>query len=179
LVETVSFFVSSVINAIPAVAGAVTTSYLLDASVTQAMLAAGVAGKGPAFSAWQSSSQTLSCGVATKIQCQTEEFDTANCYDNTTNFRFTPNVAGYYQFNAAWTAGATASNITVALYKNGAEFKRGQNVQANAAIMTVSALIYLNGTTDYVEFYATTQATQAGALALYFTYFQGVLVRAA
>jgi len=39
LVETVSFYVSSVLNAIPAVAGAVTTSYLLDGSVTAAKMA--------------------------------------------------------------------------------------------------------------------------------------------
>jgi hypothetical protein len=40
LVETISFFVSSVINAIPAVAGAVTNSYLLDGSITKAKMAA-------------------------------------------------------------------------------------------------------------------------------------------
>jgi hypothetical protein len=40
LVETVSFFVSSVVNAIPAVAGAVTNSYLLDGAVTAAKMGA-------------------------------------------------------------------------------------------------------------------------------------------
>ena len=40
LVETISFYVSSVLNAIPAVAGAVTNSYLLDGSVTKAKMAA-------------------------------------------------------------------------------------------------------------------------------------------
>jgi hypothetical protein len=40
LVETISFFVSSVLNAIPATAGAVTTPYLLDGSVTKAKMAA-------------------------------------------------------------------------------------------------------------------------------------------
>jgi hypothetical protein len=134
---------------------------------------------GPAFSAYQSSTQTLSAGVSTKIQCQTEEFDTASAYDNTTNYRFTPQVAGYYQFNGAWTAGVTANNVTVAIYKNGAEAKRGQNVQATAAMMTVSCIVYLNGSTDYAELYATTQTGQAGALASYFTYFQGYLARSA
>jgi hypothetical protein len=41
LVETISFYVSSVLNAIPAVAGAVTNSYLLDGSVTPAKLSTG------------------------------------------------------------------------------------------------------------------------------------------
>jgi hypothetical protein len=40
LVETISFFVSSVLNAIPATAGAVTNAYLLDGSVTKAKMAA-------------------------------------------------------------------------------------------------------------------------------------------
>jgi hypothetical protein len=40
LVEVISFYVSSVLNAIPAVAGAVTSSYLLDGSVTKAKMAA-------------------------------------------------------------------------------------------------------------------------------------------
>jgi hypothetical protein len=40
LVEVISFYVSSVLNAIPAVAGAVTNSYLLDGSITKAKMAA-------------------------------------------------------------------------------------------------------------------------------------------
>jgi len=40
LVETVAFFVSSVLNAIPAVANAVTTSYINDGAVTAAKMAA-------------------------------------------------------------------------------------------------------------------------------------------
>ena len=41
LVTTVSFYVSSVLNAIPAVAGAVTNSYLLDGSITKAKMGSG------------------------------------------------------------------------------------------------------------------------------------------
>jgi hypothetical protein len=40
LVETVSFYVSSVLNAIPATNGAVTNAYLLDGSITKAKMAA-------------------------------------------------------------------------------------------------------------------------------------------
>ena len=45
-VTTESFYVSSVVGAIPATAGAVTTSYLLDGGVTQAKLATGVSTTG-------------------------------------------------------------------------------------------------------------------------------------
>jgi hypothetical protein len=41
LVTTVSFYVSSVLNAIPATAGAVTNSYLLDGSITKAKMGSG------------------------------------------------------------------------------------------------------------------------------------------
>ena len=51
---------------------------------------------GPAFKAYQSSAQTLANTTFTKISFDTEVFDTASCYDNSTNYRFTPNVAGYY-----------------------------------------------------------------------------------
>jgi hypothetical protein len=180
-VVTESFYVSSVLNAIPATAGAIslTSATYLSGILPVANGGTGLSVGGPAFSAYQSSSQTLTGGVTTKIQCQTEEFDTANCYDNTTNYRFTPNVAGYYQFNGSWTANSTPTNLSVSIYKNGAEAKRGQNVQANAALLTVSALIYMNGTTDYAELYAFSSATQAGALASYFTYFQASMVRGA
>jgi hypothetical protein len=40
LIETISFFVSSVLNAIPATTGAVTNAYLLDGSITKAKMAA-------------------------------------------------------------------------------------------------------------------------------------------
>lgn len=41
----------------------------------------------PAFSATRTSSnQSVSSAIWTKVQCQTEEFDTASAYDNATNF---------------------------------------------------------------------------------------------
>ena len=137
-----------------------------------------VSGNMPAFSAFQSSAQSIT-GSYTKVQCQTEEFDTANCYDNTTNFRFTPNVAGYYQVSGCWTAGSVASNLGIAIYKNGSDFKRGVNEQANAAVVNVSALIYLNGSTDYVELYVASSATQNGATGANFIYFQAAMIRGA
>jgi len=134
---------------------------------------------GPAFSAYQSSSQTLTGGGATKIQCQTEEFDTNSNYDNTTNYRFTPTVAGYYQITGCWTAASVGANLSIAIYKNGSDFKRGTDIQASAAVVQVTALIYLNGSTDYVELYCASSANQAGNTGANFTYFQGVLTRAA
>ena len=50
----------------------------------------------PAFEAHLSADQSVSDAVLTKAEVDIEVFDTDNCYDNTTNYRFTPNVAGKY-----------------------------------------------------------------------------------
>ena len=43
----------------------------------------------PAFQAHRSSNQTISNDTMTKLECQTEDFDTASAYDNSTNYNFT------------------------------------------------------------------------------------------
>lgn len=116
---------------------------------------------GPAFSASNSTTpQTVSNGVVAKVQLTVENFDTANCFDPVTNYRFTPNVAGYYQFNAALYASAssTTNTLIAIIYKNGSPYLGGafQAVSSGPgsnAASTVSAVIYMNGTTDYAELY--------------------------
>jgi hypothetical protein len=147
------------------------------------------AGTGPAFSVYLSTNQTVTSGVFTKLQANTEEFDTASCYDNATNYRFTPNIAGYYQINGnVFLSASTALNSSAGcfIYKNGSRFKDGTlSVSANTGaslFSVVSALVYLNGSTDYVELYGI--ATGTGTLAFAANaptvcYFQGFLARAA
>src|SRR6056300_1792706 len=48
----------------------------------------------PAFQATMSGNQNISTGTATKVQFDTEDFDTNSKYDHSTNYRFTPTVAG-------------------------------------------------------------------------------------
>lgn len=147
-------------------------------AVTQSTIATGVAGTGPAFGAYQNSSQALSVNTYTKVQLQAEEFDTANCFDSTTNYRFTPNVAGYYQLNGATYVGG---NALIGIYKNGSEYKRGNQVgTVNAmAQLTVSTIIYLNGSTDYVELWAYTGVGASLTANSINTYFNGCLIRSA
>jgi predicted aconitase with swiveling domain len=95
----------------PAVAG--TTTATLPAATGTVM----VSGNMPAFSAYLSSSQTVTSGTWTKVAANTKEFDTASCYDNSTNYRFTPNVAGYYQVNGGISSASSATGIIVNLYK--------------------------------------------------------------
>jgi hypothetical protein len=138
-----------------------------------------VSGNMPAFSAFQSSAQTLSNSTLTKIQFQSEEFDTANAFDSTTNYRFTPQVAGYYQINFALAVGVAATNILLNLHKNGSAFKIGFSSSASMASATMSALVFLNGSTDYIEAYAQITVGQALANSALYTYLQGSLVRSA
>jgi hypothetical protein len=172
-VVTESFYVSSVLNAIPATAGAVNTTYIADNAITTAKIAAGaviqadlaanVAGTGPAFSASRATNQTVTSNAITKVQLVDEQFDTNNAFDNVTNYRFTPTVAGYYQFSYAVKGaanGGTLQAVNAQLYKNGGEligsFLTGSFVYQTAvteANSTGSILTYLNGSTDYVELY--------------------------
>jgi hypothetical protein len=151
---------------------------LPSASIPQAALAANVAGNGPAFSAYQSSAQTASLNTYFKIQFQTKEFDTNSNFDNSTNYRFTPTVAGYYLITGSMAGQSQAEKFCV-IYKNGTSYKYGADISGWST--TASALVYLNGSTDYVELYGflgTGSATTliSGSVA---TFFQGVLVRAA
>lgn len=152
------------------------------AVVTQAMLSTNVAGNGPAFSAYLGSSQTPSNATYTKVQINTESFDTASCFDTST-YRFTPNVAGYYQIQAASRlSGTTPSTYVWAIYKNGSSINE-LNVTSTITFEAreVSTLLSMNGTTDYVEFYcyinaASSQTFNSG---INTTWFQGFLARAA
>ncbi len=149
---------------------------------------AGVPINGPAFSAYQSGAQSLSPNTWTKAQIATEEFDTNSNYD-TSNYRFTPTVAGYYQVNGSilfnYYGGATYL-VGNAVYKNGTQFKAGTLLpvtnQTDGAETSLSALVYLNGSTDYIELYVL--QTSASTLPLIINtpsrnYFQAFLARSA
>jgi len=138
-----------------------------------------VSGNQPAFSAYQSVAQTLSSSTNTKIQFQTEEFDTANAFDNTTNYRFTPQVAGYYQASGSLRANTSFNTMQVFLYKNGIIYKTGSYVQTNMGQSTVSCLVYLNGTTDFIELYGIFGTGQLVSAIAHETYFQASMVRTA
>lgn len=143
---------------------------------------------GPAFSAYANATlQTITSGSQQKVLFQTEEFDTDNCYANS---RFTPNVEGYYQLNAEVRLdGATGTGeIMIVIWKNGAEYKRGTNqsgtqIASSFWAMTVSSLVYANGTTDFFEIYV--QQTSGSSVTVTavnssnITWFNGAMVRGA
>jgi hypothetical protein len=133
----------------------------------------------PTFSAYRSSTnQSFSANTWTKVQCQTEEWDTNSNYDNATNYRFTPTVAGYYQCSASWSNDTSSSYNYLSIYKNGVSSKLAIMNGANGVGATISAAIYLNGSTDYIEMYifSNTGNIQTGPSG---TFFQAAMIRSA
>jgi len=127
----------------------------------------GAAGGGvntPAFEARLGSDQTVTNNTSTKVQIDTEIFDTDNCYDSTTNYRFTPTTAGKYFVYASIDIYNTVAQQQVIwgeaeIRKNGSTYKMNRDnpgssgANANALMVYVYTVVSMNGTTDYLEFY--------------------------
>jgi hypothetical protein len=164
---------------LPAVTGGNIVTTGDSGTVTQGMIGSGVAGNGPAFAAYQSSSQSITSGAYYKTNFQSEFFDTDSCYD-TTNSRFLPTVAGYYSVSATiMSTGPTGHHNGFAV--NGTIVRYGANI-SNLSTYGIcnTTIIYLNGSTDYVEYYTLfsgNQTINAGGSAN--SWFCGHLVRAA
>jgi hypothetical protein len=163
---------------------------LPDAIITQPELAAGVGGTGPAFSAYASAAQSIANNTNTIINVNVELFDTASCYNNTGStvggipaYSFLPNVAGYYQVNAAWYSATSANGVSSHIYKNGASYQITAMTFGGAGqVLGVNCLIYLNGSSDYIGFYVqqgqgSSYTTLASRADLY--YFAASMVRSA
>jgi len=142
---------------------------------------------GPAFSAYPTTTQIISSGgTLVKVNFGTEEFDTANCFSSS---RFTPNVAGYYQVNSTIRldgGGPGTGECMIVVFKNGSEAKRGWNSSGTSFAndffsMSVSAIVYCNGTTDYLEIYAqqVSGANRNTSPYANISYFQAAMVRSA
>ena len=115
----------------------------------------------PAFEASLSSTQSVSNDTTVKIQINSEILDTDNCYDNSTNYRFTPTKAGKY-FVYAKARGQSDNNdllrdISVMIYKNGSleidHIFLFRNNYERTATPSVFGIVDMNGSSDYVELY--------------------------
>ena len=113
----------------------------------------------PAFEANLGSDQTVSDNTFTKLNINTEVFDTDSKYDASTNYRFTPTVAGKYFVYGSVHGETDASQMQfqqAAIYKNGSayatniiDFRSNNGLQANVFVAVTMDL----DTDDYVELY--------------------------
>ena len=163
----------SITLTVPAVAG--TNTATLPAATGTVM----VSGNMPAFSYYQSVAQTLSSATFTKLTFTSSNFDASNGMYSSS--RFTPTIAGYYQVNGSLGVGSAGTRIIPTIYKSGSILQYGNDSGPTGAVYvsSVSGIIYLNGSTDYVEiwaFFGTGQATAASSVQ---TYFNACMVRSA
>jgi hypothetical protein len=145
-------------------AGSIANSKLANSSITLNGSAVSLGGSAtvdntPAFEAYRSSNQTPSNDTITKVQFNTEVYDTDSAYDNSTNFRFTPQVAGkYFAYGSVRGDAESATDldlIEIYIRKNGTTqanqaINYGGNDIDNATI-NISAVVDMNGSSDYLE----------------------------
>jgi len=136
----------------------------------------------PAFMARMGSSQSITNNAEVKVQCSIEVFDTANCYDNSTNYRFTPTTAGKYLIVHGLRASLSVSRFVGWIRKNGstdhAIAETNPNLNATAPACLGSCIIDFNGTSDYVEYYCfhtsgSAKSLEGGTNGFDATFFQG------
>lgn len=138
--------------------------------------------QGPAFNVYSDTPQSISSSTFTKVTFAVEVFDTNN---NFATSRFTPTVNGYYQINSAISSATSGSTTRVfaSIFKNGGNVSSGGDCSFNCGSANVSSLVYLNGSTDYVEIYAyitgTTPSIFGAAGSPAYTNFSGSLLRSA
>lgn len=115
-----------------------------------------VARTGPTFLIYRGSSATFTNNSVVIRALDTAGIDTASICDVVTNYRCTPNVAGYYLVTATCnvtTDGIGATRYDCYIYKNGSSVAQVTNFNglATAHGHSVSSIAYFNGSTDYVD----------------------------
>ena len=115
----------------------------------------------PMFDAYAPGDQTITDNTNTKITFDTERFDSDGTYDHSSNYRFTPGIAGKYYIYAYVRAGhsndASLGNNTISIYKNGSDYytlaNDHQDQQPKSETQAISAVIDSDDN-DYFEIYA-------------------------
>ena len=107
---------------------------------------------GPSFAARNNAAQTITNSTTAVMQFDTEYFDTDNCYD-TSNYRFTPNVAGIYLINSSVQIASLSGIISLDIRLNGSRYANmALNLQASGLQTACnSVLVSMNGSSDYVD----------------------------
>lgn len=130
-----------------------------------------------AFSAYQSTLQSIAATTFTRALFQTEEFDNLGEYDVSTS-RFTAKQAGIYMFTAYvhFSAGVDGERHMVTLYKNGSELRRGDDSPAGAAVneSTGGTFIVRLAVGDIVDAYVYSSAARDTVVGSALTYFTGI-----
>ena len=160
------------------------TAFVGDGSGLTGISGGGGGDDGPAFQAHTHSSgtgppQSLGNNTWTKANFGHEVVDTDNCFANS---RFTPDVAGWYIINCSILTSTTSTTWSNRIRKNsGTSISEAVHINTvgNTAALQNSAIVYLNGSTDYVEVdnKQNSGSTIYGPQITFVSYFNGALVR--
>ncbi|RYZ94192.1 MAG: hypothetical protein EOP47_28300 [Sphingobacteriaceae bacterium] len=134
------------------------------------------------FHATKDDVYSLPPNTASNILFGTEVYDVNNWY-NPVDGRFTPKVPGYYQFNAGlrmYNGGSSEryirlvkTNITTSV---ATDIANGSAINGTVIVSQVSAVVYLNGTTDYVNVKGYSLDAVSSSSNAHQCYFQGYLI---
>lgn len=108
----------------------------------------------PSFEAIRSGTQSIANQTAVKLQYNSEIFDTDGAYDNSTNYRFTPQVAGkYFCFAQIMMnyGGSDFNDHQVRIHKNGSLVLHTRNRFTPYNAVYAAGIVELNGSSDYIE----------------------------
>jgi hypothetical protein len=113
------------------------------------------------------SSPSVGHDTGTKMTFDSEDIDTDNAYDNSSNYRFTPQVAGNYFFYAQVGSGRNSDDYNkycnCEIKKNGTTVLTSNENNSYYNTAATRGLISMNGSSDYVEcFYYHTFGTSIG-----------------
>lgn len=113
----------------------------------------------------RTSSQSIPNTTWTKVQLNSETYDTGNNFDSTTNYRFTAPVAGSYFVKGRTTYGGALFASLAAIYVNGVSYEvvASDNRSYTDNMAQVTDVIELNAG-DYVELYTWQNYGSAAAM---------------
>ncbi len=125
----------------------------------------------PAFHAYLGANmEGLSDGATTRINCNTEIFDTNNAYDNSSNYRFTPQTSAKYfvygQVMVDSDATANLVDMDFEIRKNNSTIGKAtmnfSNNNIRIATLNTQAVVSMNGSSDYLDIYVYVNTGDSG-----------------
>jgi len=127
--------------------------------LTDGITVSGAGAMTPAFFAYLSSDQSVSANTVTKAAINTVILDSNSNYDNSTNYRYTPTVAGKYfvfgQLGLASNSASTYKEGYIQIRKNGSSIIQSvmdmRNGYGFESFVNASMIVDMNGTSDYLE----------------------------
>jgi hypothetical protein len=111
--------------------------------------------------------QVLTNDTWTKVQLPSKVVDSNNTFDTST-YRWTPDVAGWYSISASIIFSATCRRVYTSIVKNGSYYLNryismtGDYLTAGSNELA-SNLVYMNGSTDYIELYGLLYINSGGS----------------